>query len=235
MQTQPLFLDLAGWDRLLATGDLQLQFLGVGNSIAAIMASLKGEGALELGKGELRGLDIAGMLRTLDAGHVGEGQRTIFDALAGTFTIDGGVLSNSDLKLVAPYLTASGSGRIGLGGRMLDYRIRPTALASEDGTGGVMVPLLITGPWASPSYRLDLESIARERMEAEAKAAEERARAAAKAAEEKAKAELEARLKQELGIEVAPGETAADAAIRRAQEALEDEARRALEDILGGN
>jgi AsmA protein len=98
-----------------------------------------------------------------------------------------------------------------------------------------MVPLLITGPWANPSYRLDLESIARERMEAEAKAAEERAKAAAKAAEEKAKAELEARLKQELGIEVAPGETAADAAIRRAQEALEDEARRALEDILRRN
>jgi AsmA protein len=235
MQTQPLLTDLAGWDRLIATGDFQVQFLGVGNSIAAIMASLRGEGALELGKGELRGLDIAGMLRTLDAGFVGEGQRTIFDALAGTFTIEDGVLSNSDLKLVAPYLTASGAGKIGLGARTLDYRIRPTALASEDGTGGVMVPLLITGPWANPSYRLDLESIARERMEAEAKAAEERAKAAAKAAEEKAKAELEARLKQELGIEVAPGETAADAAIRRAQEALEDEARRALEDILRRN
>ncbi len=224
MQAQPLLTDLAGWDRLIATGDIQVQFLGVGNSIAAIMASLRGEGALELGKGELRGLDIAGMLRTLDAGFVGEGQRTIFDALAGTFSIEGGVLSNSDLKLVAPYLTASGAGRIGLGARNLDYRLRPTALAADDGTGGVMVPLLITGPWASPSYRLDLESIARERMEAEAKAAEERA-----------KAELEERLKQELGIEIAPGETAADAAIRRAQEALEDEARRALEDILRRN
>ncbi|WP_135449290.1 AsmA family protein [Tabrizicola caldifontis] len=235
MQIQPLLSDLAGWDRLIATGDVQLQFLGVGNSVAEIMAGLKGEGALELGKGELRGLDIAGMLRTLDAGYVGEGQRTIFDALAGTFTIEGGVLSNSDLKLVAPYLTASGAGKIGLGARELDYRIRPTALAAEDGTGGVMVPLLITGPWSDPSYRLDLESIARERMEAEAKAAEERARAAAKAAEERARAELEARLKQELGVEIAPGESAADAAIRRAQEALEDEARRALEEILNGN
>ncbi|MFN6924754.1 MAG: AsmA family protein [Tabrizicola sp.] len=224
MQTQPLLSDLAGWDRLIATGDVQLQFLGVGNSVAEIMAGLKGEGALELGKGELRGLDIAGMLRTLDVGYVGEGQRTIFDALAGTFTIEGGVLSNSDLKLVAPYLTASGAGKIGLGARELDYRIRPTALAAEDGTGGVMVPLLITGPWSDPSYRLDLESIARERMEAEAKAAEERARA-----------ELEARLQQELGVEIAPGESAADAAIRRAQEALEDEARRALEEILNGN
>lgn len=235
MQTQPLFTDLAGWDRLISTGDLELEFLGVGNSIDAIMKSLKGKGAIELGRGELRGLDIAGMLRTLDAGYVGEGQKTIFDGLAGTFAMEGGVLSNSDLKLVAPYLTASGSGRIGLGERALDYRLRPTALAAEDGTGGVMVPLLITGPWAKPRFRLDLESLAREKMVAEAKAAAERLAAEAKAAEAAAKAELERRLKEELGVEVAPDEALGDAAKRAATQALEDEARRALEEILGGN
>ena len=145
------------------------------------------------------------------------------------------MLTNNDLKLVAPYLTASGTGEVGLGSRTLDYRIRPTALAAEDGTGGVMVPLMITGPWAKPRFRLDLESIAREKMELEAKAAEERARVAAKAAEEAAKAELEQRLKDELGVEVAPDESLGDATIRGAEGALEEEARKALEDILGGN
>jgi len=231
LQTEPLLTDLAGYDRLVATGDMELSFLGVGNSIAAIMASLEGDGSLELGQGELRGLDIGGMLRTLDAGYVGEGQKTIFDGLAGTFTIAGGVLSNSDLKLVAPYLTASGAGELGLGDRTIDYRIRPTALAAEDGTGGVMVPLLITGPWAKPRFQLDLEGIAREKMEAEAKAAEERLKAAAAEAETAAKAELERRLKEELGVEVAPEESLGDAATK----ALEDEARKALEEILKGN
>jgi AsmA protein len=239
LETQPLLADLAGWDRLVSTGDLELEFLGVGNSIAEIMASLEGQGAVEMGQGELRGLDIAGMLRTLDPGFVGEGQKTIFDGMAGTFAIAGGVLRNTDLKLVAPYLTAAGTGEIGLGDRDLDYRIRPTALAAEDGTGGVMVPLQITGPWADPTFRLDLESIAREKMEAEAKAAEERLKASAKDAEARAKAELEARLKDELGVEVAPGESLGDAAQRGLEDALgdalEDEARKALEDILGGN
>lgn len=235
LQTQPLFTDLAGWDRLVSTGDFEIEFLGVGNSVAAIMNSLKGQGDLELGKGELRGLDIAGMLRTLDPGYVGEDQKTDFDGLAGTFTIADGVLSNSDLKLVAPYVTASGSGEIGLGTRTLDYRLRPTALAAADGTGGVMVPLVISGPWAKPRFRLDLESIAREKMEAEAKAVAERLEAEAKAAEAAAKAELEQRLKEELGVEVAPDEPLGDAAERRAREALEDEARRALDEILGGN
>jgi AsmA protein len=235
LETQPLFTDLAGWDRLVSTGNVEIEFLGVGSSVDAIMKSLEGQGTAELSKGELHGLDIGGMLRTLDPGYVGEGQATKFDGLAGTFAIAGGVLSNSDLKLVAPQLTASGSGEIGLGARVLDYRLRPTALAAEDGTGGVMVPLLITGPWADPTFRLDLESIAREKMEAEAKAAEERAKAAAKEAEAKARAELEERLRNELGVEVAPDESLGDAAVRGAEEALEEEARKALEDILGGN
>ena len=176
LDMQPLLMDVAGWDRLLAKGNLTLKFLGVGNSLDEIMHGLKGDGTLSLGKGEIKGLDIAGMLRTLDAGYVGDGQKTIFDGIAGSFSIAGGVLSNSDLKLVAPYLTAVGSGDVGLGARDLNYRLRPTALAAEDGTGGVMVPLLITGPWAKPRFKLDLESIAREKMEAEAKAIEERAR-----------------------------------------------------------
>ena len=235
LKTQPLLTDLAGWDRLVSTGDFDLEFLGVGNSIDAIMKSLKGQGALELGQGELRGLDIAGMLKNLDPSYVGEGQKTIFDGLAGTYTITGGVLSNSDLKLIAPYVTASGAGELGLGARTLNYRLRPTALAAEVGTGGVMVPLLITGTWADPKFRLDLESIAREKMEAEAKAVAARLEEEAKAAEAAAKAELEQRLKEELGIEVAPDESLGDAAQRGTQDALEDQARKALEEILNGN
>ncbi|MES2539461.1 MAG: AsmA family protein [Pseudomonadota bacterium] len=235
LQTQPLLTDLAGWDRLVSTADLELEFLGVGNSIDAVMKSLEGQGSLELGKGELRGLDIAGMLRTLDPGFVGEGQKTIFEGLAGTYSIAGGVLSNSDLKLVAPYLTAAGTGELGLGERTLNYRLRPTALAAEDGSGGVMVPLLITGAWADPSFRLDLESIAREKMEAEAKAVAARLEEEAKAAETAAKAELEQRLREELGVEVAPGESVGDAAKDAATQALEDQAIKALEDILRGD
>lgn len=231
---EPLLQDMAGWDRLIAQGNLTLNFLGVGNSVDEIMQGLKGSGSLSLGKGEIRGLDIGGMLRTLDAGYVGEGQKTIFDGIAGSFSIAGGVLSNSDLKLVAPYLTATGMGEIGLGKRDLNYRIRPTALTKEDGSGGVMVPLWITGSWADPTFRLDLEAIAREKMEAEAKAAEERLKAEAKAAEAKAKAELEAKLAKE-GIVAGEGESLEDAVKRKAQDALTEEAGKLLNGILQGN
>ena len=244
LETEPLFSDLAGWDRLASQGDLELEFLGVGNSVAAIMASLEGKGSLELGKGELSGFDIAAMLQTLDPAYVGDGQKTVFDGLAGTFIIAGGVVSNSDLKFVAPSLTASGAGDVDLGGRKLDYGIRPTALAAADGSGGVMVPLLITGPWSDPGFRLDLEGIAREKMEAEVKAATAEAEA-------RLRAELEARLEEELGISLTPDRvadpatvpatgatdpgTALDSPPTTPEQAVEEGARKALEAILGNN
>lgn len=221
LATEPLFTDLLGWDRLVSTGDFELEYLGVGNSVAAIMSSLEGKGEVGLGPGEIQGIDIASMLQTLEPDHVGEGQKTIFDALAGTFVIAGGVLSNSDMKMVSPYFIASGSGEIGIGKQTLNYRLRPTALAAEDGTGGVMVPLLITGTWADPRFQLDLEGIAREKMEEKAKDLEA-----------KAKSELEKRLEEELGVKIAPDQSLGDAAVDGAGDALDDAAKKLLLEIL---
>jgi AsmA protein len=145
------------------------------------------------------------------------------------------VLANDDLSFKAPYVTATGAGTVGLGARTLNYRLRPTALAAVDGTGGVMVPLLVTGTWAAPKFRLDLESLAKERLEEEAKKLEERARAEAAAAEARAKAALEQKAQDELGITRKEGESLEDAAKRRAQEALEAETGRLLNRLLGGN
>ncbi|GAA0284836.1 AsmA family protein [Rhodovulum strictum] len=226
---QTLLRELADYDRLIGQGDLRLQFLGSGGSMAAIMNSLSGSGSLRLGKGELRGLDIAGMIRTLDLGYVGEGAKTIFDGITASFTIDQGVLRNDDMVLAAPLLTATGAGRVGIGARTLDYRVVSRALSDSGGAGGIRVPLLISGSWANPRYRLDLEAIARERLELDEqkKAIEEKARAAAKKAEEDAKA----RAARELGVEAGEGARIEDAARRK----LEEEAKKGLRRLLGGN
>lgn len=238
---QPLLQDVGGYDRLIGTGDLRLKFLGVGNSVDAIMHSLEGSGSVALGQGELRGLDIAGMLRTLNTSYVGDGQKTIFDGLSGSFSMAGGVLHNEDLALKSPYITAVGVGDVGLGARNLEYRIKASALADDTGAGGLTAPLLIKGSWADPKFSLDLQAIADEKL-AEQKAkleaalkvkeAELRAKAEAKAA--KLEADARAKLKDELGIEQLDGESLEDAAKRRANEAIEDEARKALEKMLNG-
>jgi AsmA protein len=235
LSVQALTADFAGHDRIAASGNLRLKLLGVGNSVAALMSGLKGEGALTLGPGELLGIDIAAMLRTLNPAEVGAGKSTIFDAASAGFTIAEGVLSTADLRLAAPLVSATGAGQVDLGRRTLDLALRPTALPGADGTGGIMVPLVIRGPWAAPTFTLDLETLAREKMEEEAKRLEDRARAEAAEVEARLRAEAEQKLQEDLGIAVQEGESLEDAAKRRAQEVLDAEARKLLEGLLGGN
>ncbi len=222
---QPFLQAVAKFDRLIGTGDMSVKFLGVGNNMAAIMASLSGSGNLKFDKGELLGLDLVGMLRTLDIGYVGEGQKTIFDAITGSFTMKDGVLRNDDLRFTAPYVSAKGEGRVGIGARDLDYRLTATALAKEDGSGGVTVPVIISGAWSQPKFRLDLNALIDQNL------AEEKALLKEKAKAEEAR--VKAKLEKELGIQRQEGENLEAAAKRRAQEALEAEATRALRRLLG--
>lgn len=228
---EPLLREFGGYERLVGTGDLAIRFLGSGGNMAAIMQSLEGSGQLAFTKGEIRGLDVAGMLRTLDTGYVGEGQKTIFDAVTASFAIADGVLRNDDLLLQAPYLTAKGAGEVGIGARTIEYRLKATALAGTAGEDGITAPLLISGTWVNPKFSLDLESLAQEKLDAEKVKLEAKARLRAKELE----AEAKARLVEKLGIELQDGQSLEDAARRRAEEALQEEAQRALEGLLGGN
>ena len=216
---QPLLQQMAGYDRLLASGDVSLNLLGVGDNLNALMNGLSGGGSVTLGQGELRGLDLAGMLRTLDTSYVGAGAKTIFDGISGTFTVDGGVLGNTDLKLTAPLLGATGAGTVGIGAQTLDYRVMAALLEGQT-NGGLNVPVLISGPWANPKIRLDLESLAGGRLAEEA---------------DKLKVQAEdlvkERLQDELGTKIEDTEGLQDTL----KQELEDRAKKGLLDLLGGN
>ena len=230
MDLQNLLRDFAGYERLIGTGDLRLKFLGSGQSVDAIMQGLEGSGTLALGKGEILGLDIGGMIRTLDTSYVGEGQKTIFDSMTGSFTIAGGVLQNDDLVMAAPFARVTGAGNLGLGARTINYRLRAEADVGEQ---SLTAPILIKGPWADPKISLDLEALAREKLDLEKAKLEAEARVKALEAETKAKAK--AKLEEELGVVQGEGETLEEAIKRRGEEVLTDEAAKALEGLLNGN
>ncbi len=223
-EMEPLLADLLGSDRVQGRGRLELNLLAAGDSVAALMRGLSGGLRLDLGKGELRGLDIAGMLRTMDPGYVGEGTRTLFEAAGVSARIEGGVATSDDLRIRAPLFTASGAGRVDLGGRSIDYRLLPRLAGTADGGGGVEIPVLISGPWAKPKIRLDLEWLARQRLEAEKARAEDLARQ-----------RLEELAQEKLGVEAQQGESLEDAAKRRAKEAVEAETGRILDRLLQGD
>lgn len=222
---QPLLTDLAGYERLIGTADFELKFLGIGNTMHAIMNSLSGDGAFQIGNGELRGLDLVGMLRNLDLAFEGEGQKTIFDSVGASFTIADGVLRNDDLAFDAPLITATGEGEIGIGTQTFDYRVVPTALKTEEGEGGVTVPVLITGTWADPKFRPDLQAIIDQELADEREALEQRLREEAEAAEQA----VRDRVNEALDVDEEAGETPEEALERK----VEEEAERALRRLLG--
>lgn len=235
MDLLTLLRDFGGYERLLGTGDLRIKFLSSGNTVDALMRKLSGSGAVMLTRGQIVGLDIGGMLKRLDTSYVGSGQKTVFDSLGGTFVIENGVLNNQDLALVSSDVQASGAGQVDLGARTQTYRVKATALADSDGTGGITAPLLISGTWANPKFALDLQSIA------DAKLAEEKAKLEAKLKEQAAakkaqlEADLRAKVEAELGVVQQEGESTEDALRRAGEAALNQQAQKALQELLGGN
>lgn len=148
---QPFLSDTAGITRLKGAADADLQFLGSGQSVHAIMNTLSGEGAFKVGRGTITGIDLDRLMRSGDA----SGGTTIFDSLGATYTISGGVLRNEDLLMRLQSFEARGAGRVGLGARDIDYLFTPVALRVNSGAG-LAFPIRIRGPWSSPKIVPDL-------------------------------------------------------------------------------
>lgn len=204
-----LLSELVGYDRLIAAGDLRLDVLGSGPHMQAVMDSLSGEGAFDIGAGELIGLDIVGMIRNLDTSFVGDTRRTIFDEITVSFRIVDGVVIYDDLAVNAPLFRATGIGEIGLGAQTLDMRLTPELLGGE--AGGLAVPVTIRGTWDAPRIGLDLENLVRRGLESEIGE------------------ELQREGAERLGVTVDEGQSVEDAVRGR----IEEELREGLGGLLG--
>lgn len=145
---------LSGSAVLTGTGEGELRAIGLGNTLAAQMNSLSGQGGFRLSEGEVRGLDLASALRR------DSGVATPFDTLTAGFRIADGVLTSEDLRLTSGGLATSGRGMIGIGPRTLNIRLEPVASAAAGAR--LRVPLLIAGTWGAPQIRLGVQSAADE-------------------------------------------------------------------------
>jgi len=232
VQLSPLLSDLADYDRLSGTGSASAQFLGVGNDMATIMSSLSGQGDLSFGAGAIAGFDLAGMIRNFDTSFRGEGQSTVYDSVSANFTVANGVLSNDDLRLDAPWGEVTGAGTVDLGRQTLDYRVIPGVLRGQDDVASIRVPVLISGPWANPSIRPDLEYLAQQELAQQAEQLEAEARERLATEADRLEAEARARANDVLGTNLQDGATLDDAG-EALEDRLVDEAQNQLLRLLG--
>ncbi|MCA0871256.1 AsmA family protein [Seohaeicola saemankumensis] len=213
IETEQALGDLAGYRRLSGKADGTLNFLGVGQSMDAIMRSLSGSGSLKMGQGVISGLDLD---RLMGSG-TGAGGTTVFDSLTGTFTMASGNLQNDDLLMSLKNFRVDGAGRIGLGTRDIDYLFTPVALRARSGQG-IAIPVSVKGPWSKPKIRADLEAATKADLEAKQDEIEA-----------EAKEKLREKLSEELEVPVTDQQSLEEAL----KDKLEDEAKKGLLKLLG--
>lgn len=173
----PLLKDAVDKDLLEGRGSVTLDVSGQGATLPAIKKALKGSASINLTDGALKGINIAATIRnakaklgalkgeTTQASNAAE--KTDFTELKASFAIRNGIAHNSDLSLKSPLLRLGGEGDINIGADSVDYLAKATLVATAAGQGGkdtselkgVMVPVRISGPFTSLSYKLDFNAM----------------------------------------------------------------------------
>ncbi|MCO4828328.1 AsmA family protein [Lentibacter algarum] len=202
-----LLVDLMGVERLSGKGDGFVKFLGSGRNLDAIMNSLSGNGGLAMAGGTISGLDLNGLMGT------GNGTKgtTVFDKLGASFDIKAGVLSNDNLNMTLPRITATGKGVVGLGAQTINYVFTPVALKASSGKD-LAFPVKIYGPWSNPKIIPDLSAV----IDLNFKEKKEEVK-------QKANDAIKKKVEQELGVTVGEGQSVEDAVKQGVEDKLKKE------------
>ena len=165
VQAGPLLKAAANTDMLTGAMAMDTSFRATGLTEAAVK-SLNGHGKVLFRDGKLKGFDIAGAIRkfTNPAAYKAGPKETDFAQLSGSFNVINGVANNQDLFLSSPLLRVTGKGIVNLVSKTMDYHVKPRVVGTLKGQGdsvlrkGLTVPLHITGPFASPKVRPEINA-----------------------------------------------------------------------------
>ncbi|KIZ40461.1 MULTISPECIES: AsmA family protein [Rhodopseudomonas] len=166
----PLLSGLAEFDRLDGKMQAKIAVTASGGSQRAIMSALNGTAFVNFSDGEIRGLNVAKMIRTLTSSTLTGWQESSTEAtdlsqLSASFQIDQGKATSSDLLLIGPLVRMTGAGTIDLTAKSLAFRVEPKLVMTTQGQGrsgdpvGFGIPVVVDGPWNAPRIFPDAAGI----------------------------------------------------------------------------
>ncbi|MGF1832582.1 AsmA family protein [Photobacterium sanguinicancri] len=188
VQVQPLLMDVAEFESLAGTGNIDIKVSGTGLAEARIRQNIAGTVNINFADGAIYGVNVAEMIRearaTLKgqkAEYVKEERKTDFSALTSTMTLGKGVLSTSNLHLASPLLRIDGEGQTNLVSESIDFMVMTSVVESSQGQGGkdidelkdLTVPIDVKGNWTEPKFSLNLKELLKRNNELEKKAERE--------------------------------------------------------------
>jgi AsmA protein len=176
IQVGPLLKDVLQKDFLEGAANARLTLAMAGDDEAMIKKTLNGEGQVLFNDGAIVGIDLAGMVRNVKAAFgleqkPAERPRTDFSELNAPFTIVNGVVNTPETSLKSPLLRLVAAGSANLVNETLDFRVEPKIVGTIKGQGdtqqrtGLMVPVIVSGTFAKPSFAPDLAGVAKQQLE----------------------------------------------------------------------
>lgn len=203
VQSGPLLKDLMGDDRLSGLANIALDVTSKGKTVGAVRQALNGTINVEFLEGQIKGFNLAQMLRAARARLKGEPpppaepQVTDFAVLSMSGVINNGVMTSSDLNFKSPFLRVGGEGKVNLVSEVVDYLARVTVVGSSTGQGGeglddlkgLTIPIRLKGPMTAPGWKIELDDVFKEQAKARLEAEKAEARAKLEAQQEAAKEE----------------------------------------------
>ena len=176
IQVGPLLKDVLQKDFLEGAANARLTLAMSGDDEAMIKKTLNGEGQVLFNDGAIVGIDLAGMVRNVKAAFgleqkPAERPRTDFSELNAPFTIVNGVVNTPETSLKSPLLRLVAAGSANLVNETLDFRVEPKIVGTIKGQGdtqqrtGLMVPVIVSGTFAKPSFAPDLAGVAKQQLE----------------------------------------------------------------------
>jgi len=176
IQVNPLLSDLLQKDFLegLFLADLAINLKG--DNPQTMKQTLNGEGELLFTDGAIRGVNLTDMAQNIKsafgaAGGETQKARTDFSEMRVPFTATNGVVQTPGTSMVTPLMRLVATGKADLVQETLDFRVEPKAVGTIKGKGdteerkGIMVPILVTGTFASPKFRPDMEGVAKQQLQ----------------------------------------------------------------------
>jgi len=176
IQAGPLLNDVLKKDILEGTLKARTQITLAGDTPETIKKTISGDGDLLFLDGAIKGIDLAGMVRNVQAAFglaekSEEKPKTDFAEFQVPFTIKRGLVNTSKTVLLSPLVRVTAAGKAHLVTETLDFRVEPKFVATLKGQGdtkersGIMVPVLVSGTFAEPKFKPDLEAMVKDKLE----------------------------------------------------------------------
>lgn len=166
----PFVLDFLQKEMIDGTLNADIDVQLKGDQSEQILRTLNGKGNLHFNDGAIVGIDLANMVRNVQAkltlaDKPSEKPRTDFSELIVPFSITEGLFKTDGIALSSPLLRLVVTGTADLAKETIDMQVVPKFVATLVGQGdtkersGVMVPVNITGSFTEPKFRPDLKSL----------------------------------------------------------------------------